>query len=168
MAKKSGESKRGQDPASKAALAEHGKATQFDGERANPQSQNAQSNKPWSIHNSIRYFSAQPVDEDETPVDEEARKRPMKHMLGRNPTRAERIALKAVSLAEEGDIRAMEFVTERVDGKVAQINLNRDLAALEGMSDDELVRIARGEESPPETGSGPDDPAAPEKRPGTA
>lgn len=128
------------EDARKAALLEHGKDTRFGAENGNPRADQIKgSNKPWSVHNSVRYFSAQEIDEnDESDHDVETRKRPMKRILGRNPTRAERIALKAVQLAESGDIRAIEFVTERVDGKVANMNMNGDLAQIQNMTDEQI------------------------------
>ena len=36
------------------------------------------------------------------------------------PDRRKKIAKKAADLAEQGDIRAMEFISDRIDGKPAQ------------------------------------------------
>ena len=52
-----------------------------------------------------------------------------------NKTRKERIIEKAYSMAEEGDIRAIQFLVERLDGKPIQTNLVAEVDS------DELVEI---------------------------
>lgn len=79
-----------------------------------------EANRPWSIHNALRRAAArQASDEDKRP-------------------NAEVIADMVVELAKKGDIRAAEFITERIDGKLVQPNLNADLSVIQGMTDEEL------------------------------
>lgn len=112
------------------ALASNRAATQFGGERANPQSQNANSNKPWSIRNSVRYYAAQRIDIED--------KNALKKLTKKNPTISENIAMAALAKAMKGDMRAIEYTTDQIDGKLAQPNINADLAAIQEMSDAEL------------------------------
>lgn len=133
---------RGENPASQANL------HKFGSDDPNPQSQNAGGNKPWSIRNSIRYLARQELDNS----DKEA----FKKILPPKPTVAQLIAANALAKATKADMRAVEFVTDQIDGKLAQLNLNGDLAALEGMTDDELLRIANGvgDANAPSSGEG--------------
>ncbi len=135
--------------------------TQFGGDRANPQSQNAGGNKPWSIRNSLGYLARQQIDQNDAKA--------FQKILPKNPTVAQLIAANALAKATKADMRAVEYVTEQIDGKLAQTNLNADLAAIMGMSDDELRKLvdvgqhinAAAEGSAGEDGITPPDGSAP-------
>lgn len=111
-------------------LAAHRQATQFGGERGNPQSQNANSNKPWSIRNSVRYYAAQRIDIED--------KAALKKLMSKKSTISENIAIATLAKAMKADMRAVEYVTDQIDGKLAQPNINADLAAIQELSDVEL------------------------------
>ena len=89
--------------------------------------------RPWSIRNQIRYLAAQEVSAEET--NESAYK------LKGKVTRAQRIAMKLLQKADEGDAKAIDTAIENIDGKVAQPNINADLAAIQNMSDEQLADI---------------------------
>lgn len=120
---------------------------------ANPRSSES-GNKPWSIRNSIRYLARQEIDMEDPKA--------FKNMLPKKPTVAQVIAANALAKASKADMRAVEYATEQIDGKLAQTNINADFAALQGMSDDELERIANGTDAADETGSFPTDPESAE------
>lgn len=120
--------------------------TRFGQPGANPQSHNAGGNKPWSIRNSMRYLSAQKINTGDA--------KPVMTMLGDRATVAQVIAAKQLENAIAGESRSAEFVTEQVDGKLAQTNLNADFTAIQGMSDDELRDIVRRADSASEGGGG--------------
>ncbi len=124
----------------------------FGTENANPQSQDAGGNKPWSIRNSVRHLARQPLDMEA--------KDGFKKLLPKNPTVAQVIAANTLAKATKADMRAVEYVTDQIDGKVAQTNINADFAALMGMSDDELRSIANGVDTAAEGSSGEDGTAA--------
>lgn len=86
-------------------------------------------NKPYSIVNSIRYLARQPLKKGDKSLND---------FLPDNPTMAQIIAANALAKAAKGDMRAIEYVTDRIDGKVIQANINADMARLQEMSDDEL------------------------------
>jgi hypothetical protein len=91
-------------------IADYGMATRF----GQPNGVNAavasHSGKPWSIRNAMRYLAAQEVEGE----DENAFK-PKGKM-----TRAMRIAMKAMAKADNGDMRAISYVTENIEGKLLQ------------------------------------------------
>lgn len=106
-------------------LAEIGKATRFGSENdpgiatrfhtpgGNPSPQDDPSlNKPWSIHNQLRRIAAQEIDFDDENVLEEKIK-------GKR-TKAYAVAFKALSKAMKGDMKAVEYATNRIDGKMEQ------------------------------------------------
>lgn len=113
-----------------AALKEHQGATQFGKPGGNKQAQDAGGNKPWSIRNSIRHIASQPIDP--------AKAKSPDKLLPENATLAQRIALNVLLRASKTDMRAAEIAIEQIDGKVAQTNINADLAVIQRMSDDEL------------------------------
>lgn len=95
-----------------AALAEARKATQYGGERPNPQAQdNPAYNKPHSIEKSLRYLAGQPID---------LTKKDLMEHLPAKPTGAQIIAAQVITKAMKGDMRAVETCLERIDGKVVQ------------------------------------------------
>lgn len=111
------------------ALAVHGKSTQFGGVRANVHSSKTEV-KPWSVHNSIKRFARMQIDMND--------KNAVAKILGKNPTIAEVIAMNTLMKATKANMRAVEYVTDRVDGKVASINIATDFDAIRGMSEEEI------------------------------
>lgn len=105
----------------------------------NPQSQHKKGgNKPWSIRNSVRYLARQEIDQSDPKA--------FKNILPAKPTVAQLIAANTLAKATKADMRAVEYVTEQVDGKLAQTNINTDVAAIMEMSDDDLRKlVAAGE-----------------------
>lgn len=126
------------------------KDTKFGGKDANPRYDAIPGgNKPWSIRNSVRYLARQQID----------RKNPAKSfedLLGNKPTISQLIAANTLAKATKADMRAVEYATDQIDGKLAQTNINADFAAIQGMSDDELQRIVNGVDSASEGGGGED------------
>jgi hypothetical protein len=93
-------------------IAEEGKATQF-GAEAGPDPVVAQAKAAtWSIRNMVRYFAANEID----PKDMAA----VERFLGKKPSNAQIIALKAMQKAQSGDMRAIEYATDQIDGKLPQ------------------------------------------------
>lgn len=109
-------------------LQEAGKATQF-----GPGNEAHKNSKPWSIRNAQRYLSTQKVNpKSETPFEDS---------LGNveQPTGAQLLAARAMDVAAKGDIRATEFVTDSIEGKLAQTTINAAFEDLKKKSDDELL-----------------------------
>jgi hypothetical protein len=79
----------------------------------------------WSIRKWLSYFAAQNVQ----PGDKEA----MLKLLGPNPTVAQVIAVSALTKASKGDMTAVSYATENIDGKLPQENqlTGKDGAALQ-------------------------------------
>ena len=102
----------------------------FGGEAANPQSQNAGAAKPWSYRSAARYISAQRVDMSDPKA--------LGKLTPKNPTVAELIIANTVAKASKGDMRAVEYLTEQVDGKVAQTNINAEFAQIMNMTDEQI------------------------------
>lgn len=90
-------------------------------------------NKPWSIRHSVRYLAGQIIDS----TDKDA----FKKLLPAKHTVAQLIAANSLAKATKADMRAVEYATEQIDGKLAQANLNGDLAALNNMTDEQLYEI---------------------------
>ena len=87
------------------------KATQFGGERANPQSQEM-GIKPWSIRNQMRLLATEEIEfDDDGNFDEKIR--------GRH-SRARAIALKILHKAMKGESRATQTAIDNIDGKVPE------------------------------------------------
>lgn len=125
---------KGDNPNSRAALEKHRAATQFNGERANPQRQDIPgANKPWSVRNSVRYLGAQRIDPDDPKA--------IRKLLGKNPTASMLAAANCVTRAIKGDHRAFESMIDQIDGKLIQTNVNADFAAIQAMSDEELLEF---------------------------
>src|SRR5665213_3180323 len=131
---------------------------QFPPGKASPRQahQMKDANKPWSIRNQARREAAQDIEEGKEPEKPKVM------------TRARRVVMKAFELAEAGDMRAIEFLTENIDGKLPQTNINTDFAQLESMNDadidafnretEERIRQLEGKTTP---GGSPTDKAAP-------
>ena len=102
----------------------------FGGSDANPQSQNAGAAKPWSYRSAARYISAQRVDMSDPKA--------LGKLTPKNPTVAELIIANTVAKASKGDMRAVEYLTEQVDGKVAQTNINAEFAQIMNMTDEQI------------------------------
>lgn len=120
-----------------AALAEHGKSTQFGQPNGNPQSQHTNSNKPWGVRKHLKDISNRQlpeeiniltVTEDEAVLAMLPTKRPTLAQMG--------AARKLVQFARTG--ADAQYVTDNIDGKQPQTNVNADFAAIQGMSDEEL------------------------------
>ena len=113
------------------ALDEHRGATQFGGERGNTRNQEKEnSTKPWSIRFSMRYLAKQEVDM--------ADPKAFQKLLPKKPTVAQVIAANALAKASKADMRAVEFATDQIDGKLVQTNLNADLEKFDNMTEEEL------------------------------
>jgi hypothetical protein len=66
----------------------------------------------WSIRNMVRYFAAHDISLDDLDA--------VKRFLGKEPTVAQQIALKGLKKALNGDMRAIEYATDQIDGKLPQ------------------------------------------------
>jgi len=113
------------------ALVNAGKNNQFGAEKANPQAQ-ALGLKRNSIRNNIKYLSGQPYEEKDGKIT---------IPLPEKPTVSQRLAAKELEKALNSDsehMRRIEYLTEQVDGKLHQVNVNADLDKFEGMSEEEL------------------------------
>lgn len=129
-----------------AAMKANEKSTQFGGDKGNPQAQDAGGNKPWSIRNSLRALARQQIDITDPKA--------LEKILPKKPTVAQFIAANALAKATKADMRAVEYATDQIDGKLAQTNINADFAALQGMTDDELRAIADGVDTAAEARGG--------------
>jgi hypothetical protein len=67
----------------------------------------------------------------------------MRMPLPKKPTAAQYIMANVIAKASKGDMRAVEYLTDQVDGKVVQMNLNAEMAALDGMSPEQLEEYDR-------------------------
>lgn len=123
----------GDSPNGLKALEENRAATQFGGSKSNPRSQDGVGNRPWSIRCAIRHLAAQRVD----PSDSQA----IQKLLGKNPSIAQVIAANVIAKGIKADMRAAEYLTDQIDGKLIQANINADFAALMSMSDEELIAL---------------------------
>ena len=105
---------------------------------------------PHSIKKALNYLGRQPVKRNE--------KGQIKLTLPADPTPFQIIAAQSLQKAAAGDIRAIEYVTDRTDGKVIQPTLNSDLEKIKNMSaeeiqeeidrvDRELAELQAGDES---------------------
>lgn len=142
-----------------AALASNRQATQFNGEKANPHQSVAGGARPWSYRNSLRDMSHRRMDESDD-VDNMTEAQIIKKVLPtKTPTLVQIGAARELAKLAKGNGNP-QFVTDQLDGKLVQTNINADFAALMGMTDDELKRIADGVESDNETRGRPDDLAA--------
>ena len=108
------------------------KDTRFGAERGNKRSQDS-GDKPWSIRHSVQYLARQQIDMSDPNA--------FKNMLPAKPTIAQVIAANTLAKASKADMRAVEYATDQIDGKLAQTNLTADLAAIMGMSDDDLRKL---------------------------
>jgi hypothetical protein len=80
----------------------------------------------WSIRKQLAYLASQEVDLTD--------KQALKNLLGDHPTVAQIIALAALSKASKGDMQAVSYATENIDGKLTQVNelTGKDGAQLQG------------------------------------
>ena len=99
------------------ALAENRAATQFGGDRANPHFTQTDKAKPHTYRNAARYMAAQEIDKD-SQFD-------ALNLLPKKTSAASFIVAKAMNRAAMADMRAVEYLTEQVDGKVPQENIIR-------------------------------------------
>lgn len=134
---------------------ENGKATQFGGERANPQAHAMEtSNKPWSIRNCLKNFANREFD--------------YRELIGKSENEMIEIILapfKKVTLIQVGAARQVaryakacieaQYMTDQIDGKLAQMNLNAEFAALQSCTEDQLHDIVNRFNSQSENSSGP-------------
>lgn len=108
------------------------RSTQFGGENANPQYQELGLPHPKSIRNSTRYFMGIEIDGDVIGLPKRAT--PAQKIAARSIN----AALRAVTISDVVSITS--YLTEQVDGKLAQTNLNADMSRIASMSDDEIDR----------------------------
>lgn len=119
-----------------AALSEHRAATQFGGERANPQAQDIpDGNKPWSVKGSIRYLSHIELDQEDIDLDEMGF---VKKLIRTKFTAPQMQAARALAKGMCGDLAAIGFTTDQIDGKVANINVNAEAKTILEMNDEQL------------------------------
>lgn len=114
-------------------IKEDNKATRF-GEPGGPDPRAAQAMRKsdaWSVRRSIRFLARQEVDPEQDAS--EAYKFNQKTV-----TRAQRIAMKTLRKADEGDSRAIDQVIDNIDGKLVQPTMNADMAMIQGMTDEQL------------------------------
>src|SRR5271170_988339 len=92
-----------------------GARTRF-GQPDGPDPRKATKNGPpkWSIRKALAHMAAQEVN----PADKNA----MVKLLGPNPTLAQVIAAAALTKASKGDMTAVHYATENIDGKLPQEN----------------------------------------------
>ena len=101
----------------------------------------------WSIRKALAHMAAQEVD----PKDPKA----ISKLLGDNPTLAQVIAASALAKASKGDMNAVNYATDNIDGKLPQTNINAEYEAIKGASDEELdAIIAAGLGHQARTGAG--------------
>jgi hypothetical protein len=96
----------------------------------------------WSIRKALAHMAAQEVD----PKDPKA----MLNLLGPNPTLAQVIAAAALTKASKGQMDAVNYATENIDGKLPQTNINAEWDAIKNASDeelDELIRAGLGDQA---------------------
>lgn len=117
------------------ALSLHGKSTQFGGARGNPINFEGAA-KTWSMRHQVRYLGARgklnKLKSGEWEME-----------LPDDCSPIQRLAAQAIidglnAKSAHSRIRAIQYITEQVDGKLVQPNLNADLAALQSMSEDEI------------------------------
>jgi hypothetical protein len=89
--------------------------------------------KPWSIRNSMRYLARQEIDQSDPQA--------FKKMLPPKPTIAQVIAANALAKATKADMRAVEFATDQIDGKLTQTMVQTDLESIRNMTDEQLSEI---------------------------
>lgn len=96
----------------------------------------------WSIRKALAHMAAQEVD----PKDPKA----MLNLLGPKPTLAQVIAAAALTKASKGQMDAVNYATENIDGKLPQTNINAEWDAIKNASDeelDELIRTGLGQQA---------------------
>jgi hypothetical protein len=89
----------------------------------------------WSIRKALAHMAAQEVD----PNDRNA----MRKLLGDKPTLAQVIAAAALTKASKGDMAAVGYATENIDGKLPQTNINAEWEAVKNASEEELDELIR-------------------------
>jgi hypothetical protein len=106
---------------------EAGAKTQF-GQPGGPDPRIATKNGPpkWSIRKQLAYLASQNVDLSDRDA--------VKNLLGSNPSIAQVIAAAALIKASKGDMQAIGYATENIDGKLPQISelTGKDGAQLQG------------------------------------
>lgn len=148
------------------ALKEHGKDTQFGGERGNPQAQDAGGAKPWSYRNSLRNLSHRKLGDDDD-IDKMSEGEIIKRILPtKTPTLVQIGAARELARLAKGNGNP-QFVTDQLDGKLAQTNINADFATILGMTDDELDTIIAGADSKTAARAGGDGEEAPGRSEGS-
>lgn len=63
-------------------------------------------------------------------------------------------AARSLAKGMAGDSGSISYNTDQIDGKLAQTNINADVAAILGMSDDELDKYIAGFGTNPKTSDG--------------
>lgn len=120
---------------------EAGKETQFvHGSRANPQSQDAGGNKPWDIRNSLRDLAHRRADEGKDFYALTENEIIKEILPKKDPTWIQIGAARQIARWALGTGDA-QYLTEQISGKVAQTTLNADIAALMGMSEEQIHEI---------------------------
>jgi hypothetical protein len=141
---------------SKEELAEQGKKSRF-GEPggADPRKATKSGCPKHSIRKSVQYLSGKSIEEI--------------NALGKEnePTVAQLIAAVALKKGLKGDMNAIGYLTENIDGKLPQTNINAEWEAVKNASNeelDELIRAGLGEQAG--AGDGPAGAKAPGRKKG--
>jgi hypothetical protein len=87
----------------------------------------------------MRYLARQEIDTNDADA--------IKNMLPKKATVAQVIAAKALLKASKADMRAVEFATDQIDGKLTQTMVQTDLESIRGMTDEELSEITNDPEA---------------------
>ena len=111
-------------------IAQYGRATRFGAPAAPDPAEVGSRTKPWSIRLALRHLSAQQIDAENPAV-----------TLPPTPTTAQVIAAAVLEKAINGDMRAVEYLTDQVDGKLPHANINAELLQIMQMTDEQLEAI---------------------------
>ena len=121
--------------------------TRFGGKNAPPQSQDlGQNAKPWSIRHSLKHFAMPNMTAEE--ILEMPENELVLKILGKpKATPAEIGAARQMARYLQSCTDA-QFLTDQIDGKLAQTNINADFAAIQNMSEEQLDEIIQQELKP--------------------
>ena len=128
---------RGHHPNTHKNITEKAAQYRFGQPGGNPHHSQTDSNSPWDIRKQLRYLARQQID----PNDPKA----MSKLLPPSPTVAQVIAANALAKAARADMRAVEYATDQISGKLAQPTINADLETIMRMSDEELMELVKDE-----------------------
>ncbi len=87
--------------------------------------------RPWSIRGALKHLASQRIAISESLSDS----------LPSKPTVAQRVAAAAFDAAIHGNMKAIQFVTDQIDGKIWDNRMHEDFLAIQAMSDEELLEF---------------------------